>query len=172
MNKKAYFFTVDGLIALGILVIGFVFIYAYFISEPPEIQAEFFSSDLVEFLSKTKISDLDETIYVEIYTLVDEQYYENTLLEQTSFFCSHNPTSATSLINLATSEGELIRPQYGFELNIKDQDGNDHCSNPIYTRGDIETDNPRLIITAKDIIYFIDDDTLNGPYLAEVNVWQ
>jgi len=170
-NKKAYFFTIDGLIALGIIVIGFVLIYASFLIKPPELQAEFFSEDILDILDNTKISNLSSTKFMDIYGIsgIEEN---NTILQQVAYFCSNSRKSdATKIIKTATIDGRLISPNYGFELNLMDEHGTDQCNNPIYNRGNITTANPELVITSKNIIYFRDGSNLIGPWIAEVNVW-
>ena len=168
MSKRGYFFTLDGMLALGIIIVGFIILYAYFVSTPPEIQAEFFASDLLDFLDKTQIKDLDNTIVPPA-----DQGSENTILEQIAIYCNKGVAgynNAKLLASSTTLNGALIRNQYGFELLLKDANRIDKCGK-IISRGNIITDHPKLIITSKEIVYFKDGNSLIGPWIAEVNVW-
>lgn len=175
-SKKAYFFTIDGLVALGILIIGFFLIYSAFLYQPPELQAELFASDLNDFLDKTKIKEFDENHkgFAPIFKLKDIDP-ERTVIEQAAYYCSEEKKDlAKALAGLSTSQGEIIREQYGFEVLIKNWNPNFEDPNPcvLLRRGNKENQNPDLIITSKDVVYFNKGNEVIGPIIAEVNVWQ
>ena len=50
-NRKAVFFTIDALIAAGILLIGLIIIPSFHINRQPTIHLSFLSGDLLGVLS-------------------------------------------------------------------------------------------------------------------------
>jgi len=118
MNKKAYFFTIDGLIAIGVLILGFAFLIVTFIASPPETQAEFFSSDLINLFDNTYINDLNQIQFSEIFNLDINQ--NNTLIEQMALYCYlGREADATTIAASITTDGDLIRKNYDFEIILK-----------------------------------------------------
>lgn len=176
MSRKGYFFTADGLIALALLVIGFLLIYAAFVIQPPELQPELFAYDLIDFLDKTKINEFDRehNRYSAIFEIagIDES---NTVLEQAAAFCyDGRTTGARRVIDAATGDGKIIREQYNYEILIKSweygSDAFDTCLE--VRRGTRNVRQTEVLVTAKDVIFFRSGDDIIGPWLAEVNIWR
>ena len=192
MNKKAFFFTIDTLMALGVLVVGFLLILSTHIYQPIESQTIFFSKDLLQVFSSTKVYQADNALIFQMRCTnceCETQYCgliknpDNTLLEQLGEFiyryengCGEPCLTAAKEIATSISQS-LINPQFTYEFVIKDQD---------YPLGEKEytllnnteitkrtQDKSNLLIVSKRLIYGIaDNENMFGPYIAEVRVWQ
>ncbi|MBN2423293.1 hypothetical protein JXB41_08780 [Candidatus Woesearchaeota archaeon] len=84
--KKAYFFLMDGLIAVIILFVGFILISATNPNKPVLIHNKHLSQDLINIFSNTKINELCEDCDCPSYTVLNElcpyiNNKDNTMLE-------------------------------------------------------------------------------------------
>ena len=59
LKKRGYFFVLDAVLGLIVLVTGVVLITSSYINAPQPVQVELLSDDLLNFLSNTKIKDLN-----------------------------------------------------------------------------------------------------------------
>jgi len=192
MNKKAFFFTIDTIIALGVLVVGFLLIISTHTYQPIESQTIFFSKDLLQVFSTTKVDQADSALIFQMRCTdceCEQQYcgliknLDNTLLEQLGEFiyrsengCDEKCLSAAKEIATSVSQS-LINPQFTYEFVIKDPD--DPQGEKEYTllnNTEITKktqDKTNLLIVSKRLIYGIaDNENMFGPYIAEVRVWQ
>jgi len=116
LNKKAYFFLIDSILALGVLALGGFIILTQYTQIPSKLEANIISEDLMDFFAKNKIKDVDN-LYVglggELWETEDlpgglcpgEDLIangENTLLEQIAVFYENSqpPTNKPCYFNL------------------------------------------------------------------------
>src|SRR3989338_4362312 len=196
MNKKAFFFTIDTIIALGVLVVGFLLIISSHTYQPIESQTIFFSKDLLQVFSTTKVSQADNALIFQMRCTDCDcgtgcgliKNIDNTLLEQLGEFiyrsengCGEQCLSAAKEIATSFSQS-LINPQFSYEFVIKDTISKPcyYCikeeeNNAYYLLNKTKTaqDKTNLLIVSKRLIYGIaDNENMFGPYIAEVRVWQ
>jgi len=173
MNRKSYFFTLDAMMSLGILILGFTLIFSSYTNIPSNLQTSISSKDLLNFLDGTEIEELNNP-YAGIGGTLWQQGYintkDNSLLQQIGeFYFSNNIIIAERFIANVTEN--LIPKQFKFEFWI---DGNLlYPSSP--TQQHIYSKNStNILLTSRKITYGIINDTaiLFGPYEAEVLVWQ
>ena len=178
MNKKSYFFTLDAMLSLGVLVLGSFLIFTSFTKVPSKEQTAGLANDVSAFFSTTKIEDLDNP-YCGIGGELWQQGYitneDNSLLQQIGeFYHRYKKTNDAQLLTIAEKcvinvTNELIPLQYKFEFWIDNVLL--HPSSPtqqhIYSKG-----NTTILLPSKNIAYGILDNDLFGPYEAEVLVWQ
>jgi len=79
--KKAYFFTLDILIAIVALISAISIINLYSDSKQKAEQETYYASDLLDILSSIKISDLNDTELVKIINGTNETNKNLTVLE-------------------------------------------------------------------------------------------
>jgi len=163
MVKQGYFFTLDALIAVGVLIAGMIWILSINTYVPSQTQTTFTAEDSINTIANIRLYELNSR-YVDM--LVDNGTVtrkDNTLLEQVGEFYYRNDLPSASSFVENVSSGQIPQ-QYGFELLI---DGNS-----IYASS-TTSNTTALLISKKVIISGIANRTLMyGPYEAEVRVWQ
>ena len=187
MNKKAFFFTIDAFIAFGVLIAGFLLVLATHTFQPIESQTIFFSKDLLEVFSSTKIDQVDNQLIFQMRCTNCEcgtycgliKNIDNTLLEQMGEFVYRaNEKNCKNCMGAAreialTVSASLINPQFSYEFVIKETKAGKELEYTMLNRTLKPQDRTDLLIVSKRLIYGIADNRdMFGPYIAEVRVWQ
>ena len=160
-GRKAYFFTLDAFVAMGIIVVGLVFVLTAYSYRPVTVQTTTLGSDLLLSLSNTKVTEINND-YVRNLTLNGTiTNTDNSLLQQAGEFYVNRQESMDSefLKNITNS---LVPQQYGFDIRIN--------KTSIHSRGVLKKS--RLVTSSKSIVFGVYNGTMWGPYDAEVRVWQ
>lgn len=158
--KRGYYFTLDALIATGILVIGIIYILSskanVIVSEPTKYYAQNYLDSFDRPISKIFNPALDTLIKDGKITDV-----KNTVLEEIVKLNEDYPNDAQSLI---TSISLLVLPSnvgYSFIVN----------GVPLSSGGNIGIDKASVVSTAKKIIVSKADKSNLNLFVVEVNVW-
>ncbi|MBL7054710.1 hypothetical protein ISS05_03045 [Candidatus Woesearchaeota archaeon] len=178
MNKKAYFFVLDAMLALGILVMGALLLVSAYTRTPEKGQTTNLAEDVLDFFADTKIEDFNNPIFGPAGTLVQDgtiKDAQKTLLQQLGeFYYKYNLdtsdetylTYARLLITEVTED--IVPAQYEYEFLIDDA--------KIYpeTSTDQSKQNSEVLFPARKICFETIDLTLDlfGPYEAEVLIWR
>ncbi len=174
MAKKGYFFLIDSMLALGILVIGSFLVFSAYTKVPSKQESTILSKDVMDFFTSNKLKDINNEyggVGGELWEAGNITNAENTLLQQVGEFYTGNNLGIAEkfIVNLTEN---IVPQQYLFEFWMDDVLL--HPQNPsqshIYSKG-----NTSVLIPSKKIVYgFLDEETgdLFGPYTAEVLVWQ
>ena len=189
LNKKAYFFLIDALLALGVIAVGTAMVFTLYTNVPSKEQPAILSDDLMDFFANNKIKDVNNE-YVSLGgTLWETEGQpggicngeeliangENTLLQQVAIFYEKSLGNGNScyldLVKkfiLKLTENTLPT-QYGFEFWMDDQ--------LLYpeTEQTVSKSKTKVLIPSKKIAYGImnqETGDMFGPYNAEVLVWQ
>ena len=179
MNKKAYFFIIDAILALVVLAIGVSLVLTLSYREPVKTQTEFLSADLMNPLdtrirggiSGEKICGsggvYEETGVIThpdntVLTQLTEFYYREIMLgegppDPIDEYAKQCVQDTLPLVNIE---------QYNFEIVINNQ--------TIYQNATVGRQNSsvKVIIPSREIVFGFYNDTFYGPYMAEVWVWQ
>ncbi len=197
VSKRAYFFTMDSIIALFILVIGMSVIFAFKVSEPPTQQSELYSIDLMNFLARTQIKEINDQYVFDLINKDIIKNTENTVLEQFAEFyyrsinapdsCpSQEPTEADCMIiaqKLAEKLTENLVPnQYSFKISVYEPPAEGVLPDASNTRliyenkQAVKFENARVVLPVRRLVHGLYEDELGaniyGPYLGEVMLWQ
>ncbi len=177
MNKNAYFFLVDAIIALFILSLGIVLAYSYVNSQPSDDQVSLFSIGTMKFLFSTPLYDIDSQIYDYDNSLHSSGNITNinyTIAEQIGEFyyrihgegCSFCEDILDDFLeNVSTIYlSEEVSGQYSMMMIMN--------HTVIYNRSIVPPDESRVLIPSKKIIFGAYDGSLWGPYPFEVWVWK
>ena len=174
LKKRGYFFILDAVLALIVLVVGVFLITSSYVSIPQPVQVEILSDDLLDFLSNTKIRDLNNP-YAGIGGVLWNQGLitdaDNSLLQQIGELYSANNPDIAEKFTANVSVG-IIPPQFRYEVWMNGV--------IIYPRMPAaEHSNSRnsteLLLTSKKLTFGIMNKTTSGiwgPHKAEVYVWQ
>lgn len=164
----------DAMLGLFVLLIGIFLVLSHYINVPEPSQVGLLSDDLMNFLSGTKISDLNNEysgIGGELWKagLITDK--DNTLLQQMGeFYATKQFDIAEKFVQNASFS--VIPSQFSYEVWIDNILIYPKTETPaqISSRG-----NTTLLLTSKKITFGILNRTTTamwGPYKAEVFVWQ
>ncbi len=174
VKKRGYFFILDAVLATLVIVIGATIISSSYINVPKPAQVGLLSDGLMNFLSGTKIKDLNSQyagIGGELWNQGMITDPENTLLQQAGQFYAANNIDAANKFIENVSIG-IIPQQFIYEVWI---DGVVLYPKTI-TPGHLSSrNNTDILLTSKKITFGVMNKTtgdLWGPYKAEVFVWQ
>jgi hypothetical protein len=170
--KKGYFFTLDAFLAVGIIIMGMIVIYAVYSYSPATTQIRTYAQDTLTLFTTAKLQDLNSNQINQLYEWGVIQNRRNTLLEQIGEFyfrasITHNNTYML-LLSAMLSEitKNLVQQEYGIEFLV------DGVS--VYQREpEMGSSTSQVLLTSKTPIVGIYNSTaLWGPYLIEVRIWQ
>ena len=173
-KKRGYFFVLDAMLGLFILIIGVFLVTSAYVNIPQTTQVQLLSGDLLNFLSSTKIKDLNNPyagIGGELWNQQDITDADNSLLQQIGEFYAKKKFDVAEKFIHNISAG-VISPQFTYEVWINDvllypkTPSSEHLDSK---------SNTKLLLTSKTITFGVINQTtgaLWGPYKAEVFVWE
>lgn len=174
LKKKGYFFIIDALFGLAIIVIGTFLITSSYIKVPQSAPVGFLADDLLTFLSNKKIKDLNNPyagVGGDLWSqglITDE---DNSLLQQIGIFYKINKLDvANDFINSVTIG--VMPSQYRYEVLIDDTLLYPQPQTSEHIESRKTTD---LLLTSKQIAFGVMNTTTSemfGPFKAEVFVWE
>lgn len=125
LKKKAVFFTIDALIAAGILLIGLIIIPSFHINKQPTVHLSYLSDDLIGVLSELKVSELNSSYVNELIANGNITRVNNTAIEQIGEFWAEDNAEIAENFTMEVL-GSTIPDVYGYSLLVNDE--------PIYTQ--------------------------------------
>ena len=174
IKKRGYFFVLDAVLGLAVLVIGVFLITSSYVNVPPPTQVRILSDDLINFLSSTKIEELNSPYSGVGGELWNQGYItdsSNTLLQQIGYFYHTDNVNIAEKFIQNLSSG-VIPSQFRYEVWM---DGIVlYPLNPTLEHNQ-SRNNTDLLLTSKRLTFGILNQTTSdiwGPYIAEVFVWR
>ena len=188
-KKRGYFFLLDAMLGLLVLIVGVFLITSSYVKSPQPNQVGLLSGDLLDFLSSTKIRDLNNP-YAGIGGELQARGYiteiDNSLLQQIGEFYEKDedkikfplPSGETEpYLDIAEKfiqsvSAGVVPLQFRYEVWI-----NEAMLYPKnLTVGHANSKNvTELLLTSKKLTFGIANKTTSqiwGPYKAEVFVWE
>lgn len=169
--KKGIYFTIDSILAGGIILVVIVLASSFYINERPSFHLNYLSQDLVRTLSTLTVEEINNEYINDRISSGDITNLDNTVLEQIAeFWAEGNLEYANKTMSNVT---ELLVPDtIGFGMWINNE--------TIYTR---DLPIKRSLASSKKIISGIakgeaggetrkNPPTLGDPVIVEVRVWQ
>ncbi len=174
LKKRGYFFVLDAVMGLMVLVIGVFLITSSYIDVPQPVQVELLSDDLLNFLSNTKIKDLNNPytgIGGELWKQGEITEAENSLLQQIGeFYATNKPDTAEKFIQNVSKE--IIPSQFRYEVWMDDAILYPKTPSAEHIKSKESTE---LLLTSKKITFGVINKTTSnlwGPYKSEVFLWE
>ena len=118
--KKGIFFTVDSLMASGIVILAILLISTFYISEHKKANVGYASQDLVRVFSIMRVNEVNNAYVKSLIESGEITNGNNTIIEQIGDFWSQDKMDLAKWLTSNLTE-ELIPPQYGFSLSIDGQ---------------------------------------------------
>lgn len=164
----------DATIALFLLIIGVFLALSFILEVPPPAQVGFIASDIMNFLSSTKIKDLNSPyagIGGELWKQGSIKDQENTLLQQAGEFYYNKREDLAEKILQNVSE-PIVPPEFRYEIWIDNSRVYPRNPDASHTTS---KDKTNLLLTSKKLTFGIANKTTSeifGPYKSEVYAWQ
>lgn len=173
-KKRGYFFVLDAILGLFIIVIGVFLITSSYVNVPKQTQVELLSDDLLNFLSETKIKELNNPyagIGGELWNkgLITEP--DNSLLQQIGEFYEKNKLEIADRFIQSVSAG-IVPPQFRYEVWIDGVILYPKTQTAEHVKSKSST---KLLLTSKKLTFGIINKATSdmwGPYKAEVFLWE
>ena len=174
IKKRGYFFILDAVLGLSILVIGVILITSSYVKVPQPTQVGLLSDDLLNFLSNTKVKELNNP-----YAGIGGQLWnqgvitdaDNSLLQQIAEFYAANNLDIAEKFIQNVSIG-IVPQQFRYEVWI---DGTILYPKTPALEHIKSRNSTELLLTSKKLTFGILNETTGniwGPYKAEVFVWE
>ena len=104
--KKAVFFTIDALLASGIIIIAIMLVSNFYSEEQQKVNVNYASQDLVRVYSTMTVGQIDNDYIQSLIASGDITNTNNTILEQIGDFWANNDLNSS----------------YNFTKNITEED--------------------------------------------------
>lgn len=169
--KKGQFFTIDGILAAGIVFATIIFASSFYAEEQPTFHVSYMSKDLTDILSAANVQDISNGYINSLISDSTITNLDNTVLDQIVEFWAENDIARANK-TASNVTAPLVPDIYGFSIFIDDE--------MIYSR-----DKPiaKSLTSSKKIISGIakgqqtaqtrnNPPTLFGPVIVEIRVWQ
>lgn len=174
LKKRGYFFMLDALLALMVIVIGIFLVTSSYVNVPQPAQVSLLSDDLLNFLSKTKIKSINNQyagIGGYLWSHGEITDADNSLLQQIGEFYAENKTDTAERFMQNVSAG-AIPLQFKYEVWI---DGTLIYPKTPSAEHIESKKSTKLLLTSKKLTFGIlnrSTSSIWGPYKAEVFVWE
>ena len=174
LKKRGYFFILDAVLGLSVLIIGVSLITSSYVKVPQAVQVGLLSDDLLNFLSNTKIKDLNNPYsgiggYLWNQGVITDA--DNSLLQQIGeFYATNKPDFAEKFIQNISID--VVPVQFGYEVWIDNTILYPQTPSAEHIKSRNST---WLLLTSKKLTFGIINKTTSnlwGPYKAEVFVWE
>ena len=174
LKKRGYFFILDAVLGTLVIVIGVLLITSSYVNAPSPTQVGLLSDDLMNFLSNTKIKDINNPYAGIGGTLWNQGAItdsENTLLQQIGeFYATNNLDVADKFIQNVSSG--VMPQQFRYEVWMDGITVYPKIKTPEHIKS---RDSTELLLTSKRLTFGVLNRTTSnmwGPYKAEVYVWE
>jgi len=169
--KKGLFFTIDGILAAGIVFATIIFASSFYAEEQPTFHINYLSQDLMDTLSAANVVDVNNGYINSLISDGTITNLKNTVADQiVEFWVEGDITKANKTASNITEP--LVPDTSGFGVWIDNE--------AIYTR---DRNITKSLMSSKKIISGIakgqqtaetrnNPPTLFGPVVIEIRVWQ
>ena len=174
IKKRGYFFVLDAMLALVVLVIGIFLVSSSYVYSPQPAQVSLLSDDLLNFLSSTKIKDLNNPyagIGGTLWNQGEIKDFDNSLLQQVGEFYRLDKLDTAEIFIQNVSAG-IVPQQFRYEIWMDKTLLYPKNPSADHTKSRNSTG---LLLTSKKLTFGILDKKTSdiwGPYKAEVFVWE
>ena len=169
--KKGMFFTIDGILAAGIVFATIIFASSFYAEEQPTFHISYLSQDLMDTLSAANIAEVNNGYVNSLISDGSITNLKNTVVDQiVKFWADGDINKANKTASNVTAP--LIPDTSGFGVWVDNE--------AIYTKDKAIT---KSLASSKRIISGIakgqqtaetrnNPPTLFGPVIVEIRVWQ
>ena len=125
--KKGIFFTIDSLLASGIVILAILLVSTFYINEHKKVNVGYASQDLVRVFSTLKIGEVDNEYVKSLIESGEITNKDNTIIEQIGDFWAQDKVDTAKRLTTNLTY-QLIPANYGFSIFV---DGEEIYSNSV-----------------------------------------
>ena len=170
-SKKGFLFTLDIMLCVIIIVMGFLLAWSSLSTEPPKEQPYLLADSIASLMVDTKNYEILDK-FNPSGGLRDEiennQDLENSMWEQIGIFYLEDPEHHLLDNYIGESLNKSLPPQYAMAVFF---DGVQVYNSTLGALGHNQSEAPFLVISKRLIVLVMNDTILKGPYIGEVRVW-
>lgn len=169
MNKKGFFFILDIVFGLIVLVVGLTVLVSFYYQVPQSNQFELYTSDITSFFTSTKVSSINNNVTVD---LIESNYIseDDFLSDVLATFCSNSDSYNFNRF-VGNMTRQIIAPQYSFSISVLHLNET-VCLNASNLGGQMSDEDSSIRTSSRILLYGINDSyDPQGPYIMEVVVW-
>ena len=115
--KKAVFFTIDGLLASGIIITAIILVSNFYVSEHNDANVNYASQDLVRVFSFLTVGDVNNGYVKSLIASGDITNLNNTIIEQIGQFWSEDKIDLAKHFTKNLTE-DIFPSGYGFSILV------------------------------------------------------
>lgn len=115
--RKAIFFTIDSLLASGIVILSILLISNFYSAEQQGLNVNYASKDLVKVYSAMKVGEVDNNYVKNLIASNDITNINNTILEQIGEFWAESKTELAANFTKNLTE-DIVPKNYGFSVLV------------------------------------------------------
>jgi hypothetical protein len=173
MNRKGFFFTVDAIIGLLVMAVGFAVIFAPAPAQPEQEPILDYATKTLSLLTAREVREFADYNITQLWcedcegATHEVAYPDNSVLEQVvEFSLAGNAARAEFLWN--KSIGGLIPSSFSHNLTVEDQG----VVTVAAVRALVPADRSSVRIASSRIIFLRTPGGLRGPYIARLDLWR
>jgi len=182
-SRSGQFFSIDAIVALTVLAIGIVALFATFTGQPIREQTSLYAGDLLRYFSTTRFVELTDDESFNLYCsrgarcthpTQDIGNPQQTLLGVFVGLIDEGERELAASVATNVSRG-LVQRQFGWNLTIFTPTPGDTILlvHQNITGSEAPGWKATQLIATKTMIYLVNSTHgLEGPYVAQINVWQ
>src|SRR3989338_348531 len=115
--RKGIFFTIDALLASGIVILSIALLFNFYSSKPETTSINYASHDIVGILSTMKVGDINNEYAKSLILSGDIEKVNNTVLEQIGDFWANGEDELSYNFTRNVTEG-LVPQGFGFSVLV------------------------------------------------------
>ncbi len=173
-ERKAYFFIIDAIIGIAMLVAVIVSIYKPVKSETPILNTYLVAKNYVDYISRTKVMDLsqEKRAIVENCTRMDIYITEaiaDLFWKKINGYtaCGNVSKILDSFMNNISSD--IIRPEFAYRVEIT-YENKTIKKETLFEKSNFNIESSRLLATSKILVFVMNGTELLDSYVISVEV--
>ncbi len=170
-SKKGFLFTLDIVLCVIIIVVGFLLAWSSLSSEPPKEQPYLLADSIASLMVNTKNFEVMDkfnpsgALREEIET---NQDLENSMWEQIGIFYLEDPNHYLLNNYVGETLNKSLPPQYAMAVIF---DGTTIYNATSETLSHTEEDAAFIVSSKRLVVLVVNETEIKGPYIGEVRIW-
>lgn len=169
-SKKGFLFTLDIVLCVVIIALGFILAWSSLTAEPPKEQPYLLADSIASLMVDTKNYEVLDKLSLGIKTEIENNHnLDNSMWEQIGmFYLNGTPDAENWAEDYIGVLNKSLPPQYAMAVIFDSKTLYNSTQNAL---GDTETEAPFIISSKRLIVLVVNETELKGPYIGEVRVW-
>lgn len=172
-RRKGFFFTIDAIIALLVMAVGFAIIFAPAPRAPEQAQILDYATKTLSLLSGREVQEMADQEITKLWcedcpgATHEVTYPDNSMLEQIVEFSVAGKQAQGQLL-WNRSIGGLVPSSFSYNLTV----AGGATTGIVAVRAYVPADRSAVRIASSRIVYTRTPTGLQGPYIARLDIWR